>query len=88
MRRLVSILLAVCLLCALGAAAAENMRSFFFGEAMSPETDALLNTDPFLLPVSGSASPFDTYYGGFNTITGGTSGTDGRDGWYYRTWGK
>ena len=87
MRRLVSILLAVCLLCALGAAAAENMRSFFFGEAMSPETDALL-TDPFLLPVSGGASPFDTYYGGFNTITGGTSGTDGRDGWYYRTLGK
>ena len=67
---------------------AEYMRAFFFGEAMSPETDALLNTNPFLLPVSGGASPFDTYYGGFNTITGGTSGTDGRDGWYYRTWGK
>ena len=66
---------------------AEYMRSFFFGEALSAETDALL-TDPFLLPVSGGASPFDTYYGGFNTITGGTSGTDGRDGWYYRTWGK
>ena len=88
MRRLVSILLAVCLLCALGAATAEYMRSFFFGEALAAETDALLNTDPFLLPVSGGASPFDTYYGGFNTITGGTSGTDGRDGWYYRTWGK
>ena len=61
---------------------------FFFGEEMSEETDAWLNTDPFLLPVSGGASPFDTYYGGFNTITGGTSGTDGCDGWYYRTWGN
>ena len=67
---------------------AEFMRSFFFGEAMSEETDTWLNTDPFLLPVSSGASPFDTYYGGFNTITGGTSGIDGRDGWYYRTLGE
>ena len=62
---------------------AEYLRAFFLGEAMSPETDAWLSTDPFLLPVSGGASPFDTYYGGFNTITGGEGGVEGRDGWYY-----
>ena len=62
---------------------AEYLRHFFFGEKMSEETDAWLNTDPFLLPVSGGASPFDTYYGGFNTITGGQGGAEGRDGWYY-----
>ncbi|MBQ8136400.1 MAG: hypothetical protein IJ174_03110, partial [Clostridia bacterium] len=62
---------------------AAYLRSFFFGEAMDAETEAWLNTDPFLLPVSDGATPFDTYYGGFNTITGGQDGVEGRDGWYY-----
>ncbi len=62
---------------------AEFLRSFFFGEAMTEETADWLNTDPFLLPVSGGASPFDAYFGGFNTITGGTGGVEGSDGWYY-----
>ncbi len=63
---------------------AAFLRSFFFGEEMSSEDEEWLNTDPFMLPVSDGASPFDTYYGGFNTITGGTGGAEGRDGWYYR----
>ncbi len=64
---------------------AEFLRSFFFGQAMSPETEEWLNTDPFMLPVSNGESPFDAYYGGFNTITGGQEGPDGSDGWYFYT---
>ncbi len=64
---------------------AEFLGSFFLGREMSPATDEWLSTDPFLLPVSGGASPYDTYYGGFNTITGGQEGVGGTDGWYYYT---
>ena len=66
---------------------AEYLNYYFYGEPMSEETDTWLNTDPFNLPVSNeqSQSPYDYYYGGFNTITGGTGGVDGRDGWYYYT---
>ena len=64
---------------------AAFLGSFFFGKTMEADTEEWLSTDPFLLPVSGGASPFDTYYGGFNTITGGQGGAEGRDGWYYYT---
>ena len=36
--------------------------------------------NPFTLPVSDGQSPFETYYGGYNTITGGTAEGDG---WYF-----
>jgi hypothetical protein len=56
-----------------------------------PETiDAWLNTDPFNLKISNeqTQTPYDFYHGGFNTITGGSGGTEGRDGWYYQTLGS
>nr|MBR4280144.1 hypothetical protein [Clostridia bacterium] len=50
----------------------------------------LLTTDPFGLPVSNGQkdSPYDYYWGGLNTITGGTEGIDGADGWYYYQFGQ
>lgn len=64
---------------------AEYLNYYFYGVPLSEETNTYLNTDPFNLPISNSRtqSPYDYYYGGFNTITGGTGGVDGRDGWYY-----
>ena len=57
----------------------------FFGTELEEAVDTWLSTDPFSLPVcnGGTESPYDFYYGGYNTITGGTGGVDGRDGWYY-----
>ena len=54
---------------------------------MSETVDAWLNNDPFNLKVSNNQTqtPYDYYYGGFNTITGGTGRVNGRDGWYYYT---
>lgn len=65
---------------------AEYLDYYFYGNAMTPETKERLDTDPFALNIcnGGTASPFDYYWGGFNTITGGTGGAAGRDGWYYR----
>ena len=64
---------------------AEYLNYYFFGTAMSEETTDYLSTDPFNLKISNSQteSPYDYYWGGFNTITGGTGGAEGRDGWYY-----
>jgi len=69
---------------------AEYLNYYFFGEEMSEETGNWLSTDPFALPVSNgkTQNPYDYYYGGFNTITGGTGGVNGRDGWYYHTFEK
>ncbi len=63
----------------------EFLNEYFYGIKMSQATASYLNTDPFSLPVSNdkTASPYDYYYGGFNTITGGLDGVNGRDGWYY-----
>jgi hypothetical protein len=61
------------------------MSDFFYGTATMNEADTIrLNTDPYNLPVSNgrTQSPYDYYWGGFNTITGGTGGPDGTDGWY------
>lgn len=46
---------------------------------------ARLNTDPYALPVSDARtqSPYDYYWGGYNTITGGLDGVDGSGGWYF-----
>ena len=64
---------------------AEYLNYYFCGEDMSEETAVWLNTDPFALPVCNgqTESPYDYYYGGYNTITGGTEGKTGTDGWYY-----
>jgi len=44
-----------------------------------------LNTDPYSLQVSNgkTQSPYDYYWGGYNTITGGSTGVAGADGWYF-----
>ena len=67
---------------------AKYLNSYFFGTEMDAETATRLNTDPFALNVTNSDTPYNVYYGGYNTITGGSGGTDGRDGWYYYTFPK
>jgi hypothetical protein len=69
-------------------AAVEGMflSDFFFGTKTLTAADAeRLNADPYLLKVSNgrTESPYDYYWGGFNTITGGRGGVAGRDGWYF-----
>ncbi|MCR4729212.1 MAG: hypothetical protein K5796_11290 [Lachnospiraceae bacterium] len=66
---------------------AEYLNYYFFGTQMSEETAGYLGTDPYALKISNNKteSPYDYYWGGYNTITGGTGGVDGRDGWYYYT---
>jgi hypothetical protein len=67
------------------------LSDFFFGtKTLSAEDGLRLNTDPYLLKVSNgrAQSAYDYYWGGFNTITGGKKGPDGRDGWYYRQLGR
>ena len=62
---------------------------FFFGTHTLTEAEATrLNTDPYLLKVSNNKtqSPYDYYWGGFNTITGGHNGLAGTDGWYFHKW--
>ncbi|HEY2434575.1 MAG TPA: sugar-binding protein [Vicinamibacterales bacterium] len=65
------------------------LSDFFFGTHTLTEAEAnRLNTDPYLLKVSNNrtASPYDYYWGGFNTITGGRNGVAGTDGWYFHKW--
>lgn len=64
---------------------AQYLNYYFFGTEMDEAVETYLSTDPFSLNISNnkSANPYDYYWGGFNTITGGTNGKDGRDGWYY-----
>ena len=61
----------------------------FFGTHTLTDAEAnRLNLDPYLLQVSNhrTASPYDYYWGGFNTITGGRDGAAGTDGWYSHKW--
>lgn len=69
---------------------ADYFNNFFYGAEMPDPVDTWLNTDPFNLKVSNerTQTPYDFYYGGFNTITGGSGGAEGRDGWYYYTLGS
>lgn len=62
---------------------ADFVNSYFFGTAMSDDTAERLNADPFALNVTNGDTAYNVYYGGYNTITGGTGGAEGRDGWYY-----
>jgi hypothetical protein len=62
------------------------LSDFFFGTHTLTDTEAeRLNTDPYMLKVSNklTQNPYDFYWGGFNTITGGRAGISGTDGWYF-----
>jgi hypothetical protein len=64
----------------------KYLSDFFFGtHTLTDAEAAMLNTDPYLLKVSNgrTESPYDFYWGGFNTITGGRAGAAGTDGWYF-----
>jgi hypothetical protein len=67
------------------------LSDFFFGTStLTVEEAARLNTDPYLLKVAGgrTLSPYDYFWGGFNTITGGKQGVDGTDGWYFHKFAR
>ncbi len=51
---------------------------------MSEDAENWRNNDPFNLKATNNRTetPYEYYYGGFNTITGDTGGADGRDGRY------
>ena len=64
----------------------KYLSDFFFGtRTLTAAESERLNTDPYLLKVSNgrTQSPYDYYWGGFNSITGGRDGSGGRDGWYF-----
>jgi hypothetical protein len=64
----------------------KYLSDFFFGtQTLSGAEADRLNTDPYALKVSNNKtqSPYDYYWGGYNTITGGHKGITGTDGWYY-----
>ena len=64
----------------------KYLSDFFFGTQTLTGAEAdRLNTDPYALKVSNNKtqSPYDYYWGGYNTITGGNDGITGNDGWYY-----
>ena len=64
----------------------KYLSDFFFGTQTLTGAEAdRLNTDPYALKVSNNKtqSPYDYYWGGYNTITGGHDGITGTDGWYY-----
>ena len=66
---------------------AAYLNYYFFGTEMDADTADYLNTDPYSLNISNNKTenPYNYYWGGFNTVTGGTGGAAGRDGWYYYT---
>ncbi|HWA24732.1 MAG TPA: sugar-binding protein [Lacunisphaera sp.] len=58
---------------------------FFYGTATQTAADVTkLAMDPYSLLVCNgqTQTPYDFYWGGFNTITGGTGGISGTDGWF------
>jgi hypothetical protein len=64
----------------------KYLSDFFFGTRTLTGAEAeRLNTDPYALKVSNNKtqSPYDYYWGGYNTITGGHGGITGTDGWYF-----
>lgn len=66
---------------------AQYLDYYFFGADMDEAVSSYLSTDPYSLLISDNRTetPYDYYWGGFNTITGGKTGASGRDGWYYYT---
>jgi len=64
----------------------KYLGDFFYGTKNLTGAEAeRLNTDPHALHVCNTKtqSPYDYYWGGYNTITGGHDGITGTDGWYY-----
>ena len=63
----------------------KYLSDFFFGTLLTGAEAERLNTDPYALKVSNNKtqSPYDYYWGGYNTITGGHDGITGTDGWYH-----
>lgn len=64
----------------------KYLSDFFLGtHTLTVAESERLNTDPYSLKVSNNKteSPYDYYWGGYNTITGGHDGITGTDGWYY-----
>jgi chitodextrinase len=64
----------------------KYLSDLFYGTATLTSAEAArLDTDPYALPVSDgrTQSPYDYYWGGYNTITGGAGGVGGADGWYF-----
>ncbi|WP_162940013.1 sugar-binding protein [Gryllotalpicola protaetiae] len=62
------------------------LSDFLYGTKTMTAADATqLGTDPYSLKVSNNQteSPYDYYWGGYNTITGGTDGISGSSGWYF-----
>lgn len=61
------------------------MSDLFYGTSTLTTAEATrINTDPYNLNVCNgqTQTPYDYYWGGFNTITGGTGGPAGTGGWY------
>lgn len=50
---------------------AAFLRSHFLGEELDADIEKRLAADPFALPVCGGKSAYETYWGGFDAITGG-----------------
>jgi hypothetical protein len=62
------------------------LSDFFFGtKTLTPAEAERLILDPYALKISNNRtqSPYDFYWGGFNTITGGKNGPAGTDGWCF-----
>ncbi len=63
----------------------KDLSDLFYGtQTLSAAEAEHLSTDPYALKVSNgqTQSPYDYYWGGYNTITGG-NGIGGADGWYF-----
>lgn len=67
--------------------AANYFNYVLYNDSISASDLSRLQQNPFELPISNNkqSSPFDYYYGGYNTITGGTDGISGQNGWYYHS---
>ena len=64
----------------------KYLSDFFFGTKTLTGAEAdRLNTDPYALKISNNKtqSPYDYYWGGYNTITGGHDRNTDTDGWFY-----
>jgi hypothetical protein len=64
------------------------LSDLFYGTTTLTAAEATrLNTDPYNLNVANgqTETPYDYYWGGFNTITGGSGGISGTNGWYKYT---
>jgi hypothetical protein len=69
----------------------KYLGDFFFGtRTLTDAESARLDRDPYMLEVANNRtqSPYDYYWGGFNTITGGRGGVAGSDGWYFHKPGR